>query len=289
MKIDLIQVPYHLGRFKKGLGLGPVKLMEIGIDSALKEKGHEVRLDSIEIDCHFRHEIISIFDVNLAVSKTIRKSLRDGFFPIVLSGDCNSCLGVLAGLSPMKPGIIWFDEHGDFNTPETTRSGYFDGMALAAATGLCWKTLVQKVLRCPTVPPDLVWLVGVRNLERDEFDLIKRSRVMITGSDAFDRHQIPGSLEKNAESLAHLVNKVYLHLDLDVIDPTEAPVNRYQTTMGLSVEALEKGIEFIIKNFQVAAFTLAAYDPDCDPQKKTPKIVINLLSRFVEILEINRK
>ena len=93
----------------------------------------------------FLSEIGTAFELNRLLSKEVKAAVGDGMFPMVLSGNCNSCLGTIAGINSGQLGVVWFDAHGEFNTPETTQSGFLDGMPLAMATGRCWKTILKTI------------------------------------------------------------------------------------------------------------------------------------------------
>ena len=85
-------------------------------------------------------------DVVRALAAAVREVVASGDFPLVVAGVCSSCLGVVAGLgSPAGLGVAWFDAHGDFNTPETSPTGFFDGMPLAMLTGSGWEALCASV------------------------------------------------------------------------------------------------------------------------------------------------
>ena len=93
----------------------------------------------------FRAEIQTAFELYRQLAERVCAARREGRFPLVLSDNCGSGIGTVAGVGTARLGVIWFDGHGDFNTPETTASGFLDGMGLAVVAGLCWKTLAASV------------------------------------------------------------------------------------------------------------------------------------------------
>jgi arginase len=97
---------------------------------------HQVGSDRIESRVSFKTEIDTTFDLNRLLSEQISTAIRSKMLPNVLDGNCNNCLGTIAGIGQKRLGIVWLDTHGDFNTPETTVSGFLDGMRQAMATGL---------------------------------------------------------------------------------------------------------------------------------------------------------
>ncbi len=115
------------------------------IREELQADGHQVKITRIDAKSPFRTEIGTAFELNRLLSKEVKAAVGDGMFPMVLSGNCNSCLGTIAGINSSQQGVVWFDAHGEFNTPETTQSGFLDGMPLAMATGRCWKAILKTI------------------------------------------------------------------------------------------------------------------------------------------------
>jgi arginase len=182
-----------------------------------------------------------------------------------MAGNCSSSLGVLAGLTSPSIGVVWFDAHGDFNTPETTRSGFFDGMALAVATGRCWRELASTVPGFAPVAEERVLLVAARDLDPAERDLLERSRVRRVAPARGEDGGLVPALEEALEGLRRETGEVYLHVDLDALDPSEGPANSYAAPGGMGLEELEAAIGAIRRRFAVRAAALTAYDPAADP------------------------
>ncbi|MBT1698787.1 arginase family protein, partial [Fulvivirgaceae bacterium PWU4] len=163
MNIAVIFAPYDSGHYKKRLALGAVALSEY-LEKRLLSVGHSVSKKEIVIDTAFPREVTTSFDVIRAVSTAVSKAESQGAFPIVFSGNCNaSAVGTLSGLKE-KPGVIWFDCHGDFNTPETTTGGFLDGMAISIVTGDCWGALAASVPGFVPTAENCVVQVGSRDI-----------------------------------------------------------------------------------------------------------------------------
>ena len=144
MKIEILTVPYDSGYKNIRMGKGPSYLVENGLVEQIEKKGHKVFLDSIENNSDFTPEISNSFSLNELLSKRVRQCVLQNRFPLVLSGNCNSCVGIIAGLGS-DVGVIWLDNHADMNTPETTTSGFLDGMGLAMILGLCWSGMCEAI------------------------------------------------------------------------------------------------------------------------------------------------
>ena len=125
------------------MGAGPEHLLSNGMAGMLAATGREIRSDVLQQTSPFRAEIATAFELFGMLAKRVHEVTASGSFPLVLSGNCNATVGVIAGLAGASPkekeevGLIWFDGHADFNTPETTTSGFLDGMGLAIAVGHC--------------------------------------------------------------------------------------------------------------------------------------------------------
>jgi arginase len=155
MRTSLFAVPYHLGRKEIGVGAGPRHMLAGAGDA--RHEIHPDRLPDNEVD--------AIVAVNAALAAAVRRSTNS--LPIIVSGDCNSCLGTLSGLGSSHIGIIWFDAHGDMNTPETSPSGFFDGMSISIALGDCYPDVWSRLGNTHSIPSANVLLVTTqRAIER---------------------------------------------------------------------------------------------------------------------------
>ena len=208
-------------------------------------------------------ELGTTFRILRAVSDRVRESIADNRLPILLAGGCLSSLGALAAIGSDTTAMIWFDAHADFNTPETTPSGFIDGMALAAITGRCWRILAASVPGFRPMHEKNVMLIGARDLDTEERTFLERSEITYLSPESIRQKGVEGCL---SEVLARLPGRVYLHLDLDVLDRTEARVNEYSSTGGLTVSELLHIIRFVGHNRTIVGAAITAYDPsvDCD-------------------------
>jgi arginase len=152
--------------------------------------------------------------------------------------------------------VVWFDAHGESTTPDTTTSGFLDGMGISILTGQCWTTLARTIPGYDPVPGGRILLVGARDLEPEEVKLLDRTGVTrVSGTE---------HLESLLASLAHQVDGVYLHIDLDVLDPTEAIGNQWVPPGGLTVEAIRAAVRTIQAHTRIKALGIASYDPEAD-------------------------
>jgi arginase len=123
MDVCLIQVPYHAGDDRVGSSKGPDRLLGVGAVDVLSARGVAVSVERVDRGTPFRDTATSAAQVNKQLADRVRHAVDAGRLPVVLSGSCNSAMGVLAGFDHERCGAVWLDAHGDFNTPETTVSG----------------------------------------------------------------------------------------------------------------------------------------------------------------------
>ncbi|HEX8231589.1 MAG TPA: arginase family protein [Chloroflexia bacterium] len=285
MKVALVEVPYYFGREGVSMGAGPARYVQAGVADVLRRAGHDVRLHKVRLDAPIDNSYSAIVEVNRRVASAVRKAVDDGYFPVVLAGLCNTSIGVLAGAGTESTGIIWFDAHGDFNTPQTTQSGFLDGMALAIATGRCHADLRMSAGQVEPVAEARVLLVAPRDLDPGERENLDASQVTVIEYSEVQQSGLASKLQPMLEKLQSSTREVYLHLDVDVLDHDEAPANKYSTPGGLPVSEVEAAIREIAQRFTIKAATLSAYDPAYDNEDKTLKAGMRLMRTVVESVD----
>ncbi len=283
MNISLIQVPYHYGfaQARAGAGRGPIRYLEAGAEQELRRRGFEVGVRAVERRHATEELLAAVVDANTVLAGEVAGTVAAGAFPLVLSGVCSACLGVLAGLSS-RVGIIWFDAHGDFNTPETTPSGLFDGMPLAIATGLCYPELWGQIGSGAPVAASDTLLVGVRDLDAGERDNLEQSAVQVVQSAEIKASGVASALGPRLAVLRSRVEEVYLHVDIDVLDSAVAPGVDYRSPGGLSLEEMDEAIQLIAAQVRVKAAALTAYNPDYEEHDRTLKAGLHLVILLAE-------
>jgi arginase len=293
MNVSLIQVPYHLGHEQTEVGRGPELFVEAGLTGRLTDRGHEVAVDRITRQTPFTHEIGATMDVNAALADRVQETVNNEHFPLILAENCNSCLGTLAGLKSAasagesSPGIVWFDAHGDINTPETTPTGFFDGMPLAIATGECWTALTDQLPEFSPVPEAKTLLAGVRDLDTQEAERLTHSEITLLDAARLTpvETDVESVLASPLAALENQTREVYVHLDLDVLDASIAPANELAPPGGLSVGRLEDMLQAVTERFKVRAAALTSYNPACDPDDRALEAGLQLITTLGDHLE----
>lgn len=269
VKVDLIVVPYDSGLRSVRMGRGPEYLLEIGIVEALERSNADVRVHMIEpAKDAVISEIKVSFEIQRLVAERVAFAKSKDRFPIILSGNCNTAVGTVASLtasSGSTPLVCWLDAHGDFNTPETTPSGFLDGMAVAMLAGRCWKGMTSRVPGFVPVPESQIVMTGLRAL-----DAVEEQNV-----DSSDVHRVAiGDVLPTIKSISP--NEIYLHVDLDVFDTSEGTANGYAVSGGITRDefiSLSRGLR---EEFTIGAMALTAYDPTCDPNNRIARLAVDI-------------
>ena len=261
MDIQLLLVPYDSGQRASRCGAGPEHLLRAGLAAHLRRQGHVVTaIHMIEDDPAYPPaEIRTAFELARRLSTAVRSARSAGHFPLVLSGNCNTAMGTLSGLTPSRRTTFWFDAHGDCNTPETTSTGFLDGMGLAMTTGLCWRHLTASVPGFQPVAAEDTFLLGARDLDPPEVVLLEGSAMT-----AIPVGQIPQGLSGLLARAPLAATLGYLHLDLDVLDPSVGHANYLPVPNGLSLPQLTAAVAAIRAHVPLGAAALTSYSPEDD-------------------------
>ena len=191
--------------------------------------------------------------------------------PITIAGDCCATIGVEAGLqrAGIDHALIWFDAHGDFNTWETTPSGFLGGMPLAMLVGRGEQTLVEQIDLEP-IAEDSIILTDGRDLDPGERLALERSNVThIPDIGGLVDHPLPD-------------NPLYIHFDVDVLDPSVAPAMNYLAPNGPSEAELERVFRDLADRREIAAVSISTWDPTLDGSRQTQEVAMSLLSVLLE-------
>jgi arginase len=281
MDIQLLLVPYDSGNRSARMGAGPERLLEVGLERTLRQDGHSVHTRIAQLAPEsWQAEIQTSFELMRMLSIAVREAQESRRFPIIRAGNCSTAVGTLAGLGAQSTGVAWFDAHGDFNTPETTSSGFLDGTAVAIVTGRCWTQLAATIPGFTPVADERVCLIGTRDLDALEGALLEQSDVEVVAP-ANLRAALPDTLK----SIREHVDTIYVHLDLDVLDSNVAHANSYAIPGGLTLDDAEYALSEIARVFRIGALTLSAYDPAGDTSDHAAKAAIHLISFAARVAE----
>ena len=278
--VDLICCPYDSGRRNWRCGLGPKRILQQGAVARIQSGGTDVRLVEIETQVSYETEISLVFEAQRQIAMRVARAREEGRLPLVLGGNCNTAVGGPSGIGG-RLGVIWFDAHGEFCTPETTESGFLDGMGLAMMVGRCWRQVLSTVPGYAPIPETVTALIGVRDLDPLEARDLENSAITKLRVEDIRAKGVAHAFAPFLEKLARDVDQVYLHIDVDVHDPGEAPANFYNAPGGLRADEVREAIACIGQYVSIAGGGIGSYDPACDPEGKTAEIAVGVLESLV--------
>lgn len=288
MKIQFLLVPYDSGRREWRMGRGPSYLLRHGVGSSIRALGNEVDAEYVEprgIDSPnppASTEIATSFALYRELAERARAARAAGAMPIVLGGNCGVTLGAVASVpDPRGVGILWLDTHADFNTPETTTSGFLDGMALAMLTGRCWRTLASSIKGFVPIPEENVVLCGVRDVDPPEDEMLASSKIAVVRTSTIDSAGLARSLASALDALRSRVSRLHLHLDADVLDATRARANAFATPGGLTSDDLVSVARMAAQRFEIVSAAVTAYDPAIDTTASVPPPITGALEALL--------
>jgi arginase len=273
MQVGVLSIPFDSGRYRERMGLGPELLFREGIEPLLRRRGISYVHEELSPAQSFHTEIGSTFQLCNSVSANVRSLKVGGYVPILLTGNCDVAIGAICGCDPVELSVIWFDAHGEANTPETTQSGFLDGMGISILTGQCWRSLAGLIPGFQPVPGDRILLVGARDLEPEEPKLLDRIGVIRATGIANVRDALP--------SLARETSGCYLHFDLDVLDPQYATANQWTPSGGMSLEEILEILSLVRVQLPISGFGFASYDPRADVNRQALHAAVSITEKLL--------
>ncbi len=283
--IRLIGVPMDLGQSYRGVDMGPDAIRYAGLADALTSLGYKVHdsgdlpvpkrygLERIDWDCL----VMAVEQGCDLVYKAACQTLQKGEMPIFMGGDHTMAIGSISGLTCKHPaGVIWFDAHGDSNTPNTSPSGNIHGMSLAILLGHGHETLVHLGDRGAKLRPEDVVLVGVRSLDDGEKQLLADLGVRILTMRDIDERGMGAVIQ---DALHHLRHCRHLHisLDMDCLDPQIAPGVGTPCPGGITYREAQLAMEIIADTDRCRSLDIVEINPIIDQANKTSSMAVALV------------
>jgi arginase len=213
------------------------------------------------------------------IARRVAAAASDGHVPIVLGGDHSIALGTLGGLAAThgSGGALWFDAHGDLNTPETSPSGNVHGMPLAAALGLAEDAFASDVWPLPALDPARVALIGVRSLDDAERELVRELGVSVSTMTDLDRRGVE-PVVREALELVSGASFVHVSLDMDVIDPDVAPGVGTPVRGGFSYREAHLAMELVAESGLLGSMDVVEVNPILDRENATAQLAVELVA-----------
>ncbi|EMS80061.1 arginase [Desulfotignum phosphitoxidans] len=286
-QISLIGVPMDFGQDLRGVDMGPAAVRYTGLITRLRELGHTVR-DRGDVPIPIRDEAVpgplagntyveEISRICNAVYTLGRRVMEEKDFPLFVGGDHSIAVGTVAaaGADGEPIGLIWLDAHGDFNTPDTSPSGNIHGMPLAILMGEGHPDLVNVGRPGPKVLPENVVMIGLRDIDPVEKKRLKTSGVTVFTMRDIDEQGISTVANKAVMKFAHM-KRIHLTVDMDALDPVEAPGVGTPVPGGITYREAHLLMEILADSKKVGSMDLVEINPILDVANKTAKLAVEL-------------
>lgn len=289
IKIALVKNPYKGDRSGSPISKGPDILEHSGLKDILSGMGGKiVNISNVQLSKEEEKEygVWNKFGyANNRLGQWVAKNERDGNFNVGLLNNCSSLMGMLAGLQhsgtskrPLRIGLVFIDAHGDFNTPETTLSGMLGGMPVAIAAGHCLTRMRLQSGLDPAIPEKYIVMGALRDtdpLEQERFD---NSLIEMISTD--DIRNLTDNIHHQMQRLSGLTDKIYIHIDMDVLDPREVMGHPLTVPDGPTSKELAAALELMFKYEKASAIGIASYPID-DKDQLSLKAAYNLIEGAV--------
>ena len=292
VKVDVIKNPYGGARNSPELSTNPDYIHAAGLERLIGEWGGElirpiqdIRLNAEQERQYGEWNRMALANANFA--DVVREGLQDDLITIGLEANCNDLLGMLSGLkydsdgNARRVGLVFIDAHGDFNTPETTLSGMLGGMPVAIAAGHALHNVRKTTgLAEPLPMSDIVW-GGVRDL--DPLEAARFTEYEVQQFSVQDVRELSANLKKQMDDLADRVDVVYVHIDMDVLDPAEVPGHSLAVADGPSSKDLAAAMTMMFENPKTVALGIASTPSfSLDPDGVSRQAALNLIEGAIK-------
>ncbi len=312
--IKLIEVPSEIGAGTRGasLGIDAIKIAALDFMSNFfvhfpSEKVEtENNLLFEPIQSPYAKRINGVLIMYERVSKAVKDSITNNFFPVVISGDHSNAGGTIAGIKAAKPksrlGIIWIDAHADLHTPYTTPSGNMHGMPISASiaedneeskvhepdekTKKQWDQLKNFGKIAPKVLPEDIVFISLRDYEKEEKHLIEKYGMKVITT-AEVRRKGPENVVRSALRFLTECTDIYVSFDVDCLDSSITKGTGTPVTNGLREREAEDLVSKFMQNRKICCFEITEVNPTLDKENLMAEIAFNILQRSVNVLMMN--
>ncbi len=292
-KLSIIGVPMDLGQTRRGVDMGPSAIRYAGVIERIENIGYSVEdKGNIEIALAERvhsdentnlKNLKAVADASERLAQTVSDVITNKRFPLVLGGDHSIAIGTLAGVSRhyKNLGVIWYDAHGDLNTADTSPSGNIHGMPLAASIGIGDEALTRIGGYTPKVKPENIVIIGARSLDEGEKELIKEKGIKVYTMHEIDRMGMTKVMEEIILYLRDKTDGVHLSLDLDGLDPHDAPGVGTPVIGGISYRESHLAMEMLAESQLITSAEFVEVNPILDERNKTATVAVALMGSLL--------
>ncbi|WP_347552704.1 arginase [Pseudalkalibacillus hwajinpoensis] len=297
-QLSIIGVPMDLGQMRRGVDMGPSAIRYAGIVERLTKLNYDIEdLGDIEIgrpeqppeeQDHQLKNLKEVADASENLSNVVSEVVNGKRFPLVFGGDHSIAIGTLAGVARHYEnlGVIWYDAHGDLNDSATSPSGNIHGMPLAVSLGIGDESLTGISGYSPKVKPENIVIIGARSLDEGERELIKEKGIKVYTMHEIDRMGMTKVMEEAIEYVSKGTDGVHLSLDLDGLDPHDAPGVGTPVLGGISYRESHLAMEMLAESDILTSAEFVEVNPILDEKNKTATVAVALMgSLFGEKLK----
>jgi arginase len=289
--IRVIGVPLDMGASRRGVDMGPSAMRVAGLEARLEELGHLVTdSGNINVEIAETHTsgsenaryLTEITETCTRTAEAVVKTLEEGMTPLVLGGDHSLAAGSVSGVAEFyrrqgqKIGVIWIDAHSDINTPETSPSGNVHGMPLAALLGLGPELLGNIFGYAPKISAENTVLVGVRDIDVTERDNIRKAGITVFTMRDIDERGMRAVMEEALRIAGHGTAGYHVSLDMDWIDPEDAPGVGTPVRGGATYREAHLAMEILADHNQMLSFEIVEVNPVIDEHNRTADLAVGL-------------
>ena len=289
--VAVLGVPLDLGAGRRGVDMGPSAMRVAGLNARLESLGYRVedlgnvaveQPESSKVGPQNARYLKPIAATCRALAERVERAMRQGRFPMVLGGDHSVAVGTVNGVAAWyrrtgrRIGVIWLDAHTDMNTPETSPSGNVHGMPLACLVGSGPRELTHLRGVAPVLDPRNVVLVGIRDVDLTERPVVRESGVKVFTMRDIDERGMRAVMTDAITIASRGAAGIHLSLDMDGIDPDEAPGVGTPVRGGLSYREAHLAMEMLCDSRLLCSMEMVEVNPVLDVANRTAQLAVEL-------------
>ena len=290
--VAIIGVPQDYGAGRRGVDMGPSAMRVANLNASLANLGfavedygnvHVDQPESIPESAKSARHLPQIAKNCLRLARMVEKAAGERSFPLVLGGDHSIAAGTVAGITKhyrkqkLNLGLVWIDAHGDFNTPESSPSGNVHGMPLSSIVGQGPRELTHLRGISPMIAPQNVALVGIRDIDRREADNIRAAGIHTYTMREVDERGIRAVMQDAVSAASQGTAGLHLSLDMDALDPEEAPGVGTPVRGGLNYREAHLAMELLHDTGKLVSMEVVEVNPVLDIANRTAALAVELV------------
>ena len=295
--IGVIGIPYNVGWKGEGIDEGPSALRKAGLLKQLEHVAETVAdFGDVNVGLPPRddsnpkllnpHQVVAVCK---AVAPQVRSACEQGYFPLILGSEDSVIMGIVEGLQqalPQPVGLVYLDAHADFNTPETTPSGLIGGMDVAILTGRGPDLLTNIFGHKPQLREEQIAIFGARDLDPLEWRTLKESKVHLYTMDRVAKLGAEQAMKDATEKLLDSCERIYVHIDIDVLDPSEIKAIHMNVPDGLKLAECTSALQVLRKTGILCGLAVMVFnarkDRDGTEARKLNRSIVDGLGQRLE-------